>query len=276
MKPAFSNIAWDADQDDTVGALLVQHGVTSVEIAPTKYFAAPCNPTDDAIAQVRQAWNNRGLSVVTCQALLFQMNHLNLLGGPGPDAQRMQTETIEYLDRILQIGAKLGARRFVFGSPKNRDRTGLDDKTAHDRAVGAFRQLAATAEKLGVVFCIEPNPTQYQCNFLTTAAEAQAIVAEVDHPGLGLHLDTGIMLLNGEDPATTIERGLPWLRHFHISEPNLAAVGTGDVDHAAIGRALKTLGYQGHISVEMRGGATSADSYANVERACRTLADCYL
>jgi len=276
MKPAFSNIAWDADQDDSVGELLVRYGVTSVEIAPTKYFAAPCAPTDDEIARVRQAWQGRGISVVACQALLFQMNHLNLLGGPGPDATRLQQETIEYLDQIMRIGAKLGAKRFVFGSPKNRDRTGLDDATAHARAMDAFSQLAERAEKLDVVFCIEPNPTQYQCNFLTTAAEAQAIVSEVDRPGLGLHLDTGIMRLNGEDPAATIEHGLPWLRHFHISEPNLAAVGQGDFDHATVGRALKRLSYQGHVSVEMRGGPSPAESYANVERACQTLTEFYL
>jgi D-psicose/D-tagatose/L-ribulose 3-epimerase len=276
MKPAFSNIAWDPDQDDSVGALLARSGVASVEIAPTKYFAAPCAPSEDAIAQVRRAWQARGQEVVACQALLFQMNHLNLLGGAGPDAPQKQQETIQYLDRILQIGAQLGAKRFVFGSPKNRDRSGLDDATAHARAIDAFTQLAQRAAKLDVVFCIEPNPTQYQCNFLTTAAEAQAIVEEVDHPGLGLHLDTGIMRLNGEDPAETIERGLKWLRHFHISEPNLAAVGQGDVDHAVVGRALKALNYQGHVSVEMRGGPTPAESFANVERACQTLAEFYL
>ena len=275
MKPAFSNIAWDAEQDDSIAALLVQQGVTAVEIAPTKYFAAPCNPTEGEISRIRQAWNNRGLSIVACQALLFQMNYLNLLGGAGPNAAQMQRETIQYLGRILEIGAQLGARRFVFGSPKNRDRTGLDDGAAHDRAIDAFTQLAERAEQLGVVFCIEPNPAQYQCNFMTTAAEALAIVEEVNHPGLGLHLDTGIMRLNGEDPAATIERGLPWLRHFHISEPNLAPVGQGDVDHASIGRVLKRSNYQGHVSVEMRGAATPVDSYANVERACQTLADYY-
>lgn len=275
MKLAVSNIAWNADQDDTIGALLVKHGIAAVEIAPTKYFAAPCHPTDSEIERCRQAWLHRGLSIVACQSLLFQMPQLNLLGGTTSNAPQVQHDTINYLGEIMRLGAQLGATRFVFGSPKNRDRAGLDDATTHARAVAAFTELAQRAAALDVVFCIEPNPTQYQCNFLTTAAEALTMVEEVDHPGLGLHLDTGIMLLNGEDPAAAIESGFAWLRHFHLSEPNLMPVGQGGVDHASIYAVLKRLNYQGYVSVEMRGGATTEESYANVEQACRMLAEHY-
>ena len=44
-------------------------------------------------------------------------------------------------------------------------------------------------------------------------------------------------------------------RHFHVSEPDLVPVGTTtDVPHATLGRVLRTLGYEGWCSIEMRGG----------------------
>ncbi len=276
MRLAFSNIAWNVEQEDEIADLIVKHGIKAVEIAPTKYFAAPCSPTVAEIEKCRGAWTQRGISVVACQSLLFQMTHLNILGGISLEAEQIQRDTVEYLSEIMRIGAELGAQRFVFGSPRNRDRAGLDDATTLHRAIVGFSHLAKHASSQDVVFCIEPNPVQYQCNFLTTAAEALSMVEQVNLPGLGLHLDSGIMLLNQEDPGETIENGFTWLRHFHISEPNLMPIGQQNVDHASIAKTLRRLDYQGYVSVEMRGGATSSESYENVERACQVLAEHYV
>ena len=49
------------------------------------------------------------------------------------------------------------------------------------------------------------------------------------------------------------------VRHVHISEVDLAAVGTTDtVPHADLGTALRTAGWNGWLSVEMRVGDDDA------------------
>ena len=87
-----------------------------------------------------------------------------------------------------------------------------------------------------------------------TRDEALAVVEAVDHPGLGLHLDIGILHMNGEIPETEVRRARSRLVHAHISEPQLAAVPAGAVDHRAAARALRDAGWDGVVSIEMRGG----------------------
>ena len=52
MKFAISNIAWERTEDNAVGALLKERAVAAVELAPTKYWPAPSNPSADELARV--------------------------------------------------------------------------------------------------------------------------------------------------------------------------------------------------------------------------------
>lgn len=266
MKWAISNIAWETDEDALVAALLRQNGITAIECAPTKYWPAPCNPSEHDIAERRRWWEDQGIRIVAVQAMLFGRPELNLLGDTA-----QQDETVAYTAGVLKVGAALGATRFVFGSPVNRDRTGLSDEEATSRGIAGFRRLAAAAHACGALLCVEPNPPQYKCNYLTTAAAALELVQAVSAEGIALHLDSGIMRINGEDPREALERGRPWLRHFHVSEPELKVVGSGRVDHAMIGHTLRDLAYDGYVSVEMRGAPTREERLQNLAAACDVL-----
>jgi D-psicose/D-tagatose/L-ribulose 3-epimerase len=266
MQLCVSNIAWAADQDQAAAEILRKHGIDAVEVAPTKYWPAPCAPSDNEIQRVRLYWTQYGLPIHAMQSLLFGMPELNLF--PANQA----ADAVDYLKHILRIGAALGATRFVFGSPKNRDRRQLDEQTARKQAIEIFRQLAEVADELGTIFCIEPNPVVYNCNFMTNAAEALAVVGAVDHPGLGLHLDSGIMCLNGESPEVAIASAGPLLKHFHISQPQLAPVDDkGPVDHAKIAQALRNNQYDGYVSVEMRSAENPAENLVRLNAACEVL-----
>ena len=45
---------------------------------------------------------------------------------------------LEHLRAVCRIGAGLGATRLVFGSPKNRDRSGLSDAWHSSRRLAFF------------------------------------------------------------------------------------------------------------------------------------------
>jgi len=77
-------------------------------------------------------------------------------------------------------------------------------------------------------------------------------VRRVHHPGLRLHLDTGCATLAGEEADAVVRAGPDVVGHFHVSEPGLAAIGTGGADHAAFAAALRAVGYSGWLSIEMR------------------------
>lgn len=233
MRISISNIAWDASEDDAVAGLLATHGVDAIDIAPGKYFPDPEQATPAQIAAVREGWLARGIDIVGMQALLFGTTGLNVFG-PAP----VQDALLRRLAAVCRVGAGLGATRLVFGSPKNRDRSGLDDGHALQMAVDFFRRLGDAAAEQGVRICLEPNPPRYGANFMTTSAETAAVVAAVAHPAIRMQLDTGAMTINGEDAASTVAAYAPLVGHVHASEPDLVPLGDGASPHDAVHAAL--------------------------------------
>lgn len=209
--------------------------------------------------EYRAFWRDHGLAIVSLQALLFGRDDLRIF-----ESEASREATAGYLEHVMTVAATVGASRLVFGSPKNRRRGELDRREADHVAVELFRRLGRAAVANGVTLCIEPNPLEYGCDYLTTAAEGLAFVERVDSAGIGLHLDSGAMTLAGEDPRTIMPRVGPWLRHFHISEPFLQIIGSGRVDHSAFAEALVAARFDGWLSIEMR--APPADTAVDVIR----------
>lgn len=130
MRLAISNIAWDINEDEAVATLLQRFAVDAIDIAPGKYFPEPAKATNEDIAQVKDWWAERGIEITGMQALLFGTTGLNVFG-----SVESQAALLTHLAAICRIGAGLGATRVVFGSPKNRDRSGLNDQEALDVAI---------------------------------------------------------------------------------------------------------------------------------------------
>jgi sugar phosphate isomerase/epimerase len=234
VRIAVSNLAWNRDEDAELVAELAALGVDALEVAPTKLWDEPLALPPETLAAYRQ---QAGVPIVALQSLLFGHPELRLF-----DASR--DATLAHLVGMCRVAAALGAQVLVFGSPANRRRNGGDASTA----TTFFRELGAEAAALGVCVCVEPLPPELGTDFVTTAAEAAALVEAVASPGFGLHLDSSSLHLAGEDPAAAIR---PGLRHFHASEVGFGVLGTTGVDHERCADALRSAGYGGVVSIEM-------------------------
>lgn len=245
-----SNIAWSPAFDQDVAEILRENGVNGVEIAPTRVWPHPLQAEPGQANEYRRDWERRGFPIVALQALLFGQDHLRLFEG-GPEGR---AEMLAYLKGIIGLGARLGARALIFGSPRARRRESLALEEARRIAADFFREVGEAAARHDLCLCIEANPPDYGADFVLNATEATDLVAAVDHRGFRLHLDTACMHLAGEDPAVAISTGAPVLRHFHVSEPNLSPVGesSSDIDHERAAAALRAIDYDGYVSVEMR------------------------
>jgi sugar phosphate isomerase/epimerase len=269
MKISISNIAWDPCEEAEVARLMAERGIRGVELAPTKIWPSLEGATGEAARDYRDGWEAQGVKVVAFQSLLFGRPELGLF-----QSEEVREETFAYLSRVIRLGSEMGARALVFGSPRNRLVGELAPARAMDVAVEFFFRLGEVAQRHQTLFCIEPNPTAYGCDFIRTAAEGRELVARVNHPGFRLHLDAGVMALNGEPYERAIEEGFEYLAHFHISEPQLAVVGNGQTDHARVARHLRQLGYDRWVSLEMRPG-WAAPNTISVQRALDFVAEVY-
>jgi len=246
MRLAISNIAWDIDEDEEMVSLLKKFSVDAIDIAPSKYFPTPAKASQADIQAVRGWWDQRGIEITGMQSLLFGTVGLNVFG-----PEDVQDALLEHLAAVCRIASGLGATRLVFGSPKNRDRTGLTDEQALTKAVAFFRRLGDIAEEHGTIICLEPNPTCYGANFMTTSEETARVVRSVAHSGIRMQLDTGALTINGESATTILRECYGLIGHVHISEPNLVPIGDMDTDHNRLHEALARY-VPGHVaSIEM-------------------------
>lgn len=253
MRLSISNIAWDVTEDDAVAAQLKAAGLDRVDIAPGKYFPDPEAASLADMELVRRQWEARGFAIEGMQALLFGTSGLNLFADPDGVMLRR-------LAGVCRIGQGVGARALTFGSPRQRDRSGLDDETTRAIAVDFFRRLGDAAAAAEVVVCLEPNPAIYNCNFMVTTAEAAAMVEAVDHPAIRLQLDVGALALNEEPVAETIARFGPLAGHVHASEPQLKPLGDAGASHAAAAEALAKARPDLVVTIEM--AATANEPHA--------------
>lgn len=258
MNLAVSSIAWANEEETEIAEKLQELGVKYVEIAPTKLWEDPTQATVEQAKAYVDWWAQYGITVSAFQSMLFARPDLKLFESDGN-----RQETIAYMTKFLELAGIMGAKKLVFGSPKNRQRGVMPIEQANEVAAAFFSDLGDVAFKNGVVLCLEPNATQYNCDFITNANEGAELVREVSNPGFGLHLDTACMALAGDDLGVSIRDSKDILEHFHISSPMLEQVEYRDeVDHAAAAQALRDISYDKLISIEMRPG----DSGTNVAR----------
>jgi D-psicose/D-tagatose/L-ribulose 3-epimerase len=261
MTLTVSNIAWPADEEQDVATELAALGVTAVEIAPTKVFTDPLAVEDCELERYLAFWADHGIAVVAFQSMLFGHPELTIF-----DDAKTRARTVDHLTGFIELAGRMGATALVFGSPKNRRMpAGMSREQADAIAAEVFAELGDTAGANGTVFCLEPNPVDYDCNFVVNAREGGELVARVDNAGFGLHLDTAGMTLAGDDLYEAITTH-PQIRHFHISAPFLGELDETAVDYARSAAALETIGYSGNVSIEMRPGAPG-ESAQRVRRA---------
>ena len=239
MKLTISNIAWTEAEDEAILGMLPELGVHAVEVAPTRIWA-DWNFDREAAIAYRDSLLTKNLTCSSLQAILFKQPDLKVFG-----TSEQRAALVEHLKRVADLAVILGARPMVFGAPKNRDRGELDEKTAFHQAVELFAEVGDYCQQQGVCLCLEPNPVDYACNFITNSQSGADLVRAVNSPGFRLHLDAAGMHLAGENLAEAVQ-------HIHISEPNLGNFDAPQVNHRELAEALRTVGWDRWISIEMR------------------------
>lgn len=246
MRISVSNLAWDINDDAEIANLLGQHGIDAIDVVPGKYFPSGAEARPDKVALVKRWWGDRGIQIKGLQSLLYGARGLNIF------TEREATRPmLSHLAAVCRVSAGLGGGCLVFGSPLSRDRTGLSDEEAVDRATWFFQRFGDIAASNGVEVCLEPNPRCYGANFMTNSDETAAIVNLVGHPAIRMQLDTGALAINGEDPMEVIRRHHKLIGHVHASEPQLLPLGYGNADHDGTAAALRRYLPAAVVAVEM-------------------------
>ena len=246
MRLALSNLAFPGEERERTYAWLASLGVDGIEVAPTRL--APWDEATDAVGRSEaRLLADAGLAASSLQAVFFGLPECQLL----QDEQRFQAMR-EQVVRLGGFADAIGAKVAVFGAPGNRARGALSPDDATTLGMERLRALGEALAGSGLVLGMEPVPAYYKGDFLTTAEEVEAMVRAVDHPKIGLHLDTGCVMLGGGDIERAIASGADIQVHMHAAEPDLGPFASPRSPHVAAARALDRSGYDRWLAIEMR------------------------
>jgi sugar phosphate isomerase/epimerase len=238
MKLSVSNIAWSAEQDESMYAFLAAAGYRGLEVAPTRLFPqSPYMHLDEARAFAAKLSERYGLRVCSMQSIWF--GRTERLFGDAFERDAL----MDYTKKAVLFAEALGCPNLVFGSPKNRV---LPEPSLRPLAVDFLREAGDFAARYGCVVSVEPNPAIYGTNFINTSAEAFALCREVQSPGCMVNADLGACTQNGES-LSVLRDNIDLVHHIHVSEPMLAPIA-----RRTLHTELRTLKYDGWISIEMK------------------------
>src|SRR5262249_29504681 len=122
------------------------------------------------------------------------------------------------------------------------------------RAAEVLRAAAEHAQQNKVMLAIE-YLNRFECYFLTTAADARALVQAVNHPHFPTLYDTFPANIQEKDPTSAIRGLAGHFVHVHISESDRGTPGTGMVHWDETFRALRGVNYDGWLTIEAFGRA---------------------
>ena len=247
MNLSVSNIAWPVEVDQQALALLRNAEIAAVEVAPTRIWPDWVGASATSAAAIARDFTRLGFRVSSLQAILFGKPECKLFGSDD-DRQAL----FDHLALCADLAVGLGAASMVFGAPRNRELRGKSEADAFQIAREFFGAVGSYFDARGLCLCLEPNPPQYGCEFVTDSAQAARLVHAVDSGGFRLHLDTGCMSLAGEDAVQVIRAHTEILRHFHVSEPFLGRFDHPTVAHRQVRKALEDVGYSNWVTLEMR------------------------
>ncbi len=117
------------------------------------------------------------------------------------------------------------------------------------RCAEVLRAAAEHAEGTGVVLTPEAV-NRFECYMYNTMADLSTLVTAVDHPNLGAMYDTHHANLEEKSQADAIRLIAPQLKHFHVSENDRGAPGSGQVHWEEVFGTLREIDYQGWVTIE--------------------------
>jgi D-psicose/D-tagatose/L-ribulose 3-epimerase len=201
---------------------------------------------------IRKELDNLGLACTTVTVVNPQANPIS------PDAA-LRDAAVERLNWVLEMTAILGGELLAgpYHSPlavfSGTGPTADEKKWAAD----VLRTVAEEAKKLGIMLAIE-YLNRFECYFLTTAADAKALVQQVNHPNFRTMYDTFHANIEEKNVAEAIAGIAGSFIHVHISENDRGTPGTGHVPWDETFEALQKTGYDGWLVIEAFGRALPA------------------
>jgi sugar phosphate isomerase/epimerase len=190
------------------------------------------------------------------------------MASPDPGVRE---QAVEHFKRMVEVGVELGATMinsvaanpFELQFPRILQKhlaqewtmefpPGLDWQQNWADYVAVMRRCCAICEGAGVRYALEPHPYRWMRN----AASMQRLLDHVDSPALGMNFDPSHLFPMGELSEMVVYEIGDRIFHTHFSDNDGTSnahwrPGKGKINWQAVLQALKDVGYDNVISIEL-------------------------
>ena len=226
-------------------------GFRGVEIMGDRPHLYPPDFAEKQLEHLNEVLAKNNLTVTNLNSFtLFAVGDTYLPSWIEPEKERREIRIRHTLDS-LQIAKKLGCRNISI--PPGGPLVGSSRQQAMKLFYQGLERVVATAEALGVMVLVEPEPDL----MIETTAQFKEFIKDVKSKAIGINFDIGHFFCVGDDPRQAFEELFQWVGHVHIEDiapsraHNHLIAGQGAIEFKAIFETMVRLGYSGHISLEL-------------------------
>jgi D-psicose/D-tagatose/L-ribulose 3-epimerase len=205
--------------------------------------------TADHYKKVRAELDKQGLACSTVTIMTPEANPIS----SDPHVRAAAVERLKWaveMNHVLGSVAMVGPYHSPLGVFSGTGPTS-DEK---NRAADVLHKAAEFAKAANLTLAIE-YLNRFECYFLTTAADAKALVESVGHPNFRCMYDTFHAHIEEKSQASAVATVAPVMAHVHISENDRGTPGTGQVRWDEAFKAVRQTGYDGWLVIEAFGRA---------------------
>ena len=205
-----------------------------------------CDPGQIDAANLERLCARYGLEIpMVCTGEVFGQGHV-CFSHPDP---AIRGEAIARCRAAVDLAQIFGAQINI-GRVRGGFLWGEDPEACRRRSIDGMREVAAYAGRKGVLMALEPV-NSIAINFINTTQEGLEVVREIGEPACTLMLDSNHMYIEDLDMVQSVYDARDVLSYVHVVDSNRLYPGNRKLDFHAFLSALRGIGYDGWLSVEV-------------------------
>lgn len=228
--------------DETIRRI-AQAGYDGIEIGAASPHAYPDYTGPERRREIRSMLADNGIALSSMLPAPGGGAGFNV-ASPLPEER---AAAIDQYAKVIDLCADLGGRIVIYVA--GWQVYGTDRRQAWAWSREALTRAAAHARDRGMILVIEPTSTD--SNLVDDCDDAIQMMVEVGAPNVKLMFDTFHVLYRNEVPTDYVHRMGKDLAHLHIADVGRSPPGDGRIDYPALIRALRYVGYDGYLAMEI-------------------------
>jgi D-psicose/D-tagatose/L-ribulose 3-epimerase len=195
---------------------------------------------------VRDRLHRQGL---VCGSIAAAINPQRDLRGNSSSQRNGVAYLCALIDQLTTLGGRVLAGPLYSYVGRAEAYSSAEKKRQWKAVVNNLKHVAAYAAQNGKVVCIEPL-NRFETDFLNTVEQGLKLIEDVGNPALKLHLDTFHANIEEKHLDKAVRTAGKHLGHIHACACDRGTPGNDHIDWKALGRALKSIRYNGDIVLE--------------------------